>query len=499
MIPEDFKVLFIYPNTVMATLLPINISLLSACLKNDNFQVELFDTTYYRTEDDNMTQKKVGMLQIKPYSFEDEDKLFKKTDIYDDLKNKVLEYRPNLIAITLVEDTIDLAKDLLKSVRGYYDCPIVSGGVYAFFSPEELIEEDFIDIVCVGEGEKSLVELCHNMVEGKDISNIPNLWVKNGGKVKKNAMRPPIDIDSLPFLDYDVFEKSRLDRPMHGKIFRMMHVEFDRGCPFSCHFCICASIRRRYKEDNYKYHRAKSSERAVLEIEYLKNKYNPDYVNFNAESFLARSVDSLKEIADLYKERINLPFWCQSRPETITEEKLLILKDMGCKDLQYGIEHGNEEFRKKMLNRNVSNERMLEACLLTEKVGIPYTVNNILGFPEETRDLVWDTINFNRKIKPKTMNCYFFTPYKGTYLYDYCVKNGSLDSHAKTNGVMSGGEIKYDNITKEELHGLQRTFCLYATMDEKLFPEIRKAEKFDDNGNSVFNNLKEEFYKIMNW
>ncbi|KKL53185.1 hypothetical protein LCGC14_2277950, partial [marine sediment metagenome] len=88
---KDFKVLFIYPNTMMATLLPINISILSACLKKNGFTVDLFDTTYYPTEEINLEKKKVELLQIKPYNLEDAGVNFKETDIYVDLKKKVLE------------------------------------------------------------------------------------------------------------------------------------------------------------------------------------------------------------------------------------------------------------------------------------------------------------------------------------------------------------------------------------------------------------------------
>lgn len=68
---KDFKVLFIYPNTMMATLLPLHISTLSACLKKEGFQVKLFDTTYYKTEEKNFEQKKVDLLQVKRFNLED--------------------------------------------------------------------------------------------------------------------------------------------------------------------------------------------------------------------------------------------------------------------------------------------------------------------------------------------------------------------------------------------------------------------------------------------
>jgi radical SAM superfamily enzyme YgiQ (UPF0313 family) len=152
-----------------------------------------------------------------------------------------------------------------------------------------------------------------------------------------------------------------------------------------------------------------------------------------------------------------------------------------------------------MLNRHISNEGMLKACWLTEKFGIPYTVNNIIGFPGETRELVWDTIMFNRQIKPKTMNCNFFTPYRGTWLYKYCVENGYLNPNSKTHQVLDGGDIKYDKITRAELYGLQRTFSLYAKLGEEWFPKIKIAEKFDEEGNHMFEVLKKEFYRVMSW
>lgn len=61
---KDFKVLFIYPNTMMATLLPLHVSILSACLKREGIQVKLFDSTYYRTEEKSFEEKKVEQNRV---------------------------------------------------------------------------------------------------------------------------------------------------------------------------------------------------------------------------------------------------------------------------------------------------------------------------------------------------------------------------------------------------------------------------------------------------
>jgi len=148
---SDFKILFIYPNTMMATLVPMHISLLSACLKSESFEVGLFDTTYYRTEEVNFEQKKVELLQIKPFNLGDKGVQFKQTDIYQDLIKKVEDFKPDLIAITIVEDTYDLALSLLESIKSF-NIPVIAGGVFVTFSPEAVIANETIDMVCVGEG-----------------------------------------------------------------------------------------------------------------------------------------------------------------------------------------------------------------------------------------------------------------------------------------------------------------------------------------------------------
>ncbi|MFH1395323.1 MAG: cobalamin-dependent protein, partial [Candidatus Omnitrophota bacterium] len=326
---KKFRVLFIYPNTMMATLVPIHLSLLSACLRAKSFEVDLFDTTYYKTEEVNFEQKKVELLQIKPFNLNDKGVGFKQTDIYEDLRKKVAEYKPDLIGITMVEDTYDLSRSLLESIKSF-DVPVIAGGVFVTFSPEEVISNETVDMVCVGEGEEALVELCEKMSKGEEYSDIKNLWVKKEGKIIKNPLRPLMNIDELPVIDYDIFGRDRLYRPMFGKVFTMIHVELDRGCPYDCTYCEAPHLRKLFQENGCGiYYRKKNVDTIMREMRVLADKYNPDYVNFNSETFLAKPINELKEFAEKYKE-INIPFWCQTRPETVTEEKIKILKDMNC-------------------------------------------------------------------------------------------------------------------------------------------------------------------------
>lgn len=486
---KKFRVLFIYPNTEMATLVPINLSLLAPCLQEAGCEVELFDTTYYHWEEISFEQKKVELLQVKPFSYEEKGVSYKQSDMNEDLRTKVNDFQPDLIGITLVEDTLELGLSLLEAVKDY-PAPVIAGGVYVTFSPEEVLSHPRVDMVCVGEGEEALVELCARLSAGEDYTGVKNLWSKKDGRIIRNPMRKLTDINKLPFIDYDTFDAKRLYRPMYGKIYTMIHVEIDRGCPYDCTYCEAPHLRRLFhREGCGRYYRRKNVDRVMEEMKHLAKKYRPDYINFNAEAFLAKPVAQLQQFAARYRE-IGLPFWCQSRPEDVTEEKIRILKNMNCQNMQFGIEHGNEEFRARVLNRRCTNNQMLRALKIVEDFGIAYTVNNIIGFPDETRELVFDTINLNRQINPASINCYMFTPYKGTRLFQYCREKGYLEEGAKVHQVLDGAPLKMDSIAYEELKGLQRTFSLYARFPEDMFPRIRLAEKFNDEGNLMFAELK---------
>lgn len=493
---KNIKVLLIYPNTMMATLIPIHFSILSACLKEKGFEVRLFDTTYYRTEEKSFEEKKVELLQVKRFSYKERGVRFKETDIYDDLRSMVNDYKPDIIGITFVEDTYKLGLSLLKCIEEY-NIPVIAGGVFINFYAEEIIKESSVDMLCIGEGEKSLVELCSALLEGRDFTRISNLWIKkDDGIIIKNDIGRLVDLDSLPYLDFDIYEQNRMYRPMQGQLRKMLHFEVQRGCPYDCTYCDAPAIRGLYKENGYNnYYRSKSIDRMMEELRFLVRKYSPDYINFCAESFLSINTEELKRLAEFYIRDIGLPFWCQSRPETITKEKVDLLKKMNCTDMQFGIEHGNADFRARILNRRSTNEKIVEALKIVESHNIPYTVNNIIGFPDETRELIFDTINLNRELRPKTLNCYMFTPYRGTFLRDYCIEKGYLDKDAETMQALDGADYKYKTITKEELYGLQRTFSLYARFPKEEYDMIKIAEKLDKKGNAMFKRLSRLYYE----
>ena len=492
--PKEFKVLLVYPNHMMVNLLPTNIGILTACLRQNGFHVELFDTTFYRTAERSPDEIRVETLQLRKFSLEDFGATYKPGHYVDDFKKKVNEVRPDLIGVTAVEDTWPQAVTLLEALDDT-DIPVIVGGVFPTLAPDIVIEHDRVDMICVGEGEHALTELCYRMVRGQDYSDVPNLWVKKGGELIKNPIGPPISMDDVPHGDWSLFEKERFYRPMQGKIFRMVPIETDRGCPYTCRFCEAPSLVSLYRNDTgFHYFRRKGWPKVKEEIELYIEKYNAEYIYFNAETFLAMSSKDFDDFISMYKE-IRLPFWMQTRVETLTEDRVRRLEAVNCNRISIGLEHGNEEFRKKIVGKGFSNQEIINVFKILDQYSIPVTVNNILGFPDDTRDLIFDTIELNRQLGTDSINAFYFMPYRGTAMRAECEAKGYISTSTQTQGLATGPVMNMPQLNNEELMGMVRTFSLYVKFPKEEWDEIRIAEKFSEEGTRKFEELSKRFYE----
>jgi radical SAM superfamily enzyme YgiQ (UPF0313 family) len=342
---SKFKVLFLYPNEPFLNPPPISIGVLSAILKKNSCEVDLFDTTFYESDGIDSDAAKVKNLQVRPFSFKERGIEANKGDLYSDLRAKVKEFKPDLIALSVLEGTYKLGIKMLEAIKDY-NLPVVAGGVFATAAPEILLSNPYINMVCIGEGETALLELCRKMSEGKDYTAINNLWLKDGnGRIIKNSLGQVASLNELPVPDYAVFDHRRLYRPMAGKVYRMVPLETNRGCPFQCSFCNSPATAKLYKDNHIKnYFRKKSIQKIYEELRSLITTWKAEYLYFSSDTFLAMSDNEFEGFIEAYSE-FKLPFWIQTRPETVNLKRMLKLKSIGCHRISMGIEHGNAGFR----------------------------------------------------------------------------------------------------------------------------------------------------------
>ena len=156
------KILFIYPNTYGMNMLPPAIAMFSAILKKEGHQVQIFDTTYYSIDYGmDSDGSKMERLNVVPFKMEEKGIRLKNSDWKIDLKKQVEEFKPDLLAISSTEDMWELGMLILNELKDYKvnnNIPVIAGGVFATFAPEICLKNKLVDLVCVGEGENSLID-----------------------------------------------------------------------------------------------------------------------------------------------------------------------------------------------------------------------------------------------------------------------------------------------------------------------------------------------------
>ena len=206
------------------------------------------------------------------------------------------------------------------------------------------------------------------------------------------------------------------------------------------------------------------------------------------------SREEFEGFVDMY-QHIKMPFWMQTRVETLTELRIQGLERVGCNRISVGLEHGNEEFRQKIVGKGFSNQAIIDVFEILQRYSIPITINNIIGFPGETRELIFDTLELNRQLGTDSVNAYIFTPYRGTAMYADAASKGFVDPDAETNSIITGSILNMPTISPDEILGLVRTFSLYVKFPKEEWPDIAIAENFTPEGDEKFAELSERYYE----
>ncbi|MDP3726659.1 MAG: radical SAM protein [bacterium] len=484
----SFKVLFVYPNFRGETLVPPGITLLSRILKNNGFCVDVFDTTDYGLDLAKDYDLKVEeTLGVRPSPHRSLTKT--ERDPWADLNEKINSFGPNLIAMSCTESTFLLGVEVIKRIehRDSRDMPVILGGSFAIYAPKRALDFPEIDIACLGEGERPLLELCQRMERGESYRSVAGLAFRDeSGKVFKNPPAALIKPDDNPTdFDLGLFDSERLVRPMAGKLYRMAAVETIRGCVYHCTFCNSRNTGSRKK----------SMAKVREEILYYRDHHAVEYIFFWADTFLMMSKRELDEFCEMYQD-VKLPFWVQTRVETITDWRLKKLKDVGLHRIAMGIENGDEKFRQKIVEKEFSNADAVRATEIIAETGISYNTNNIVGFPFETPEIAMQTVELNRLFpKVDTTSCFTFTPYYGTPARDMAVKAGFMDPDLIAAGLVEDSVLSMPQFPKEKIHELQRIFSMLVKFPKSRWPEIFQAGEDTREGRELFKRLHLEYTK----
>lgn len=372
----------------------------------------------------------------------------------DDFKNFMRIRNPEIVGITSTTPAIKKAINIAKLVKAISpNILVVLGGPHPTYLPEEVIKEEAVDVVVQGEGEITFLELVDLFLNksSKRLSVLGTIQ-KNSGKIIYNPMRSLIEnLDSIPFPARQLFNLKLYKHPlMRAK--RTATILTSRGCPFNCTYCNRGVFTHTY--------RRRSAENVIGEIEYLINKYSIGKFDFIDDNFTLNR----KHIEDLCNGIIERGIkinWSASNgvcADTIDLELAKLIKRSGCYSLSFGIESGNQktlDYVKKNINLNTI-KRAFEVC---HKLCIETVAFIIIGFPNEDRRDIDNTLHFLKDIKADIVDFHILIPLPGTPIYEELrQKNFILD----------------DDWSKYTFHNLP-IFKTEFFSPEEIFKEYKRA------------------------
>lgn len=325
-------------------------------------------------------------------------------------------FSPEYIGFTATTVLVKNAIEIAKSIKLHFpEIKIIFGGVHPTIAPEEVLINQFIDIVVRGEGEITFLDI----VKNKPLKEILGISYKTNGYFSHNMDRPPIDnIDCLPFPAYHLMPMSHYHTALgSAKRTPAMSIFATRGCPGRCTFCYSGTLGKKIRQ--------RSPENIIGEIELLMDKYKIREISFYDDTFTAFKNNVLKFCELIQKKNIDLTWSCMSRVDYANEDVLKEMKVSGCHQICYGVESADENILKNIKKR-ISLEKVKSAVEMTKKAKIDVRLSFMLGNPGDTIESMEKTIKYAIDLDPDLLQFNITTPYPGTEMFSWAKNNGYL-------------------------------------------------------------------------
>ncbi len=410
---------------------------ISACLKKEGHDVDL-------------------VFLPKPFTEKYSDKTM------DDLVK--LTKGSDLVGITLMSNFWDSAIQITNKVKqNDNNVKVIWGGTHPTIRPEECL--DHADMVCVGEGEETLIELTRKMQKEEFYYDTKGMGFNHSGKRILNKLRELPgsskamikSLDDIPFQDHDYkshyimtgenIVKMNIDIVKKLRLSEFYQTQPTRGCPFACTFCVNNTFLAMHPHQ--KPLRKRSVDNVINELlEVKKNLPFTKIILFDDDAFFIMPLEEIRDFSIKYKKLIKLPLVITgATPSTLTQEKLSLLVEAGLVGMRMGIQSAGEK-TKKLYKRPHSNKQVANAVKMVNgyknKVKAYYDI--ILDSPWDTDENSIETLMFLSGLPaPFHITLFSLVFFPGTDLY----------RKAKDEGIIKDD---INDIYRKHYHGCQPTY-----------------------------------------
>jgi anaerobic magnesium-protoporphyrin IX monomethyl ester cyclase len=335
---------------------------------------------------------------------------------------------PKVVGFSCMTPHIKNGAFLARIVKTHFpDVLTIVGGVHGSAIPEQTLAEfPEFDVVVMGEGEQTLVELYDSFRNNKPVlSHVAGIaWRTEKGDIKVNRRRPMIqNLDNIPFPDRTLinienYRRSHVSRGHSRKTKRIAEITCSRGCPYECIFCASKVVHSRSV-------RFRSPQNIIAEIEYLVDNYHIEHLSFLDDTFTLRKA-ILGPVCEFMGQK-KVSFDAYTRVNDIDEEKIDMMMAGGCRKISFGIESGSPRVLK-LIKKGITVPQIEKAFAIARKAGL-HTIEAtfMIGcHPDETLKDMELTKALIFRLKPDIMVVNISIPYPGTELNRILKERGIL-------------------------------------------------------------------------
>lgn len=394
------KILMVaYDNDSYITWFPQGLAYLAAAARNAGHEVEVYQQDVYHWPDSHLTE-------------------FLDRNFFDVVEVSVIGGYYQYHKLLALSEAINASKN-----RASFHYTI--GGHGPASDPEYFLRKTGADVVGIGEGEITFVEMLEAFEEKRTLDSVDGIAYFEEGRYVRTKGRELIqNIDEIAWPAYDLFDMT------YYTLMRVANIEKNerclpmlsgRGCIFRCNFC--------YRLD--KGFRPRSAKSIIEEMRFLKETYNVKYIAFSDELLMSSRERTLELCEAFIAADLGLKWNCNGRLNFADPDVLRKMKEAGCVFINYGIE-SLDDATLRVMHKGLTRKMIIRGIENTLKVGISPGLNIIYGNINEPLSAIEDAVEFllkyddhaqMRTIRP-------VTPYPGCELFQYAIDHGLLKDTA---------------------------------------------------------------------
>jgi anaerobic magnesium-protoporphyrin IX monomethyl ester cyclase len=390
----------------------------------------------------------------------------------EDAIRQTLAFEPQIAGLSMIFTSRgrEFCRFAQKLRNAGYGGHIIAGGPFASFNSERLVTEFPLDSVALGEGEQIMCDLAENL---DHLERVPGLcYRRSDGQAVSNPSAGNADkLDDLPWPKRTVFHRY-FDKPIAS-------ILTSRGCWRECAFC---SINAWYERGGGKKFRYRSVGSIVAEMSDLYHRHGIRIFNFQDDNFFLPNPAKAKERfeavrAGLRSEGVEqICIAVKARPDSINEESIRILDDLGLFRVFLGVENASEEGLRN-LNRKNTVEQILNALDVLNRFDVHIAYNLLMFEPDTTMDQVLTNLRFMEHHNENPFNFCRAEAYPGTGLECKLLREGRL----------LGDAFGYDYRLKDPRAEAFHQIANYAFFDRN----------FSDFGLHYFNMQVDFYFQLL--